>query len=128
MSRVIAIALFAACSHNEPKPAEPAAPESTTQAAPGDPAPCEAVTVAILKTGGDTLDVDKVKNVILRQCKDDHWSPELRRCVVTATGTEGAGLCTPKFSRAQSEAYNLDMQAHGVTVLQPPPSDGVTAK
>ena len=122
MLRLFAIGLLVACSHNEPKSAEPVmpAPESSARAEPPDPAPCEAVAVAILKTKSDSIPENKVRGVIVSHCRDDQWSVEARRCVVTAS-SDTVSACWSKFTNAQNEAYAKDMKEHGVTVLHRTP-------
>jgi hypothetical protein len=124
MSRFLAIGLLVACSHNEPKAATPVPPapalQSSTRAEPEDPAPCEAVAAAILKTKSDSIDADKVRGVILSHCRDDQWSVNARKCVVTADTDTGPGACWSKFTDAQNAAFVKDMKDHGVTVEHPP--------
>jgi hypothetical protein len=119
MSRLLAIIVLAACSHQEPKPATPApvAPASEPARAESQDVPCEQVATAMIKTGQGVLDLEAARHVVMLHCKDDLWSAEARRCVVASAGDPA---CEAKFSAAQHREFENDMKAHGITVAHPP--------
>jgi hypothetical protein len=125
MSRLLIIAVVAACSHHEPQPTKPgsltSSPEPSTQAVPEDSVTCEAVAAAMIKTGDLGLPAKSAREIIMRHCKDDLWSADARRCVVVTTGDTRAA-CDVKFSDTQHREFEKDMAAHGITVLHPAPS------
>jgi hypothetical protein len=123
MVKALAVILMVACSHNDPKPTQPVA--RTSDPAPSDPAQaeavtCEAVAARALKFDR-TPDGKTAAELMTRHCRDDGWSPEYRRCIVTSNTWDEAVGCESKLSRAQLDELSKDAEAHGFTVARQPP-------
>jgi hypothetical protein len=96
MRFALAAVVVAACGHSDPKsPAQPesSASNSTNTAAPDraaadtDPIPCDVVAHSAVKMARQRS-VGKTPETTLptlqHHCESDGWSPEFRKCAVTA--------------------------------------------
>jgi hypothetical protein len=123
MSRLIMFVLAAAaCTHDTPKPADPApVTDPTPVAAPAaDPAPCADVASHMVKLGSVT-EPHAFAELITRHCKDEQWSVEARRCFLTANSNDDGIGCESKLTKVQLDAFVTDVKAHGATpIVQKP--------
>jgi hypothetical protein len=68
-----------------------------------DPAPCSEVAAHELAVMGFLPPA--IKLAIESRCRDDQWSVDARRCIVTATGFDEMSACYDKLTAAQRAAY-----------------------
>lgn len=111
MSRMrCALILIAACGGSG----------ATTVAQPAaDPAPCAAVAARELVVMGFLPPA--IKLAIESRCRDDQWSVDARRCIVTATGFDEMSACYDKLTSAQRTAYQHILRGSDDVPDAPPP-------
>jgi hypothetical protein len=116
MSRLIVIALIAGCTP-EPvaAPATPVAEAPRSSPDTADRAPCETVTARLMKTGVGTIP-ERARAVLLRHCRDDLWSAELRACIVSSTDLSA---CDAKYTTFQHQAVSQDLATMNITWARP---------
>ncbi len=97
MSRMrCALVLIAACGGSGSGAVDPAQPAA-------DPAPCSEVAAHELAVMGFLPPA--ITLAIESRCRDDQWSVDARRCIVTATGFDELSACYDKLTAAQRAAY-----------------------
>jgi hypothetical protein len=96
MSRMrCALVLIAACGSGATS-VDPARPAT-------DPAPCSEVAAHELVVMGFLPPATKL--AIESHCRDDRWSVDARRCIVTATGFDEMSACYDKLTSGQRTAF-----------------------
>jgi hypothetical protein len=97
MSRMrCALVLIAACSGSGATAVDPARPAA-------DPAPCSEVATHELQVTSFLPAATKL--AIESRCRDDAWSVDARRCIVTATGFDEMSACYDKLTSIQRTAF-----------------------
>jgi hypothetical protein len=99
-----ALALVAACGGSDPKPVDPAVPAA-------DPAPCADVATHAMALLGKEMATDAIHEVVVRHCRDDQWSVELRTCMLLAKTQAELEPCQAKFVGTQHESLHKDLDA-----------------
>jgi hypothetical protein len=112
MRSLLFVVLVACGSSPPPKPSvDPAVPAA-------DPAPCTEVAANVVKFIDPGMPTDKVGELIVRHCRDDKWSVDLRKCIVTGKTEKDLDPCEKDFVGTQIEDFKRDLEK-----LEPPHRD-----
>jgi hypothetical protein len=92
--------------------------------AAADPAPCPAVAANVVKFVDASIPTDKVRPLLEQHCRDDKWSVDLRKCIVTGVSEKDLDGCEKYFVGTQLENFKHDLeklQATNKPLDAPPP-------
>jgi hypothetical protein len=101
MRSLLVLALLG-CGGSSTPASDPAVP-------PADPAPCPAVASNVLKFVDPAMATDKVRPLIEQHCRDDKWSVDLRKCIVTGTSEKELDVCEKYFVGTQFDNFKRDL-------------------
>jgi hypothetical protein len=108
MRSFVLVALLACGSSSKPV-GDPAV-------ASGDPAPCAGVAANLVNFIDQTAPVDKVKALLEQHCRDDTWSLDTRKCIITGKTEKDLDGCEKYFTGAQLQSFKKDL----ANVIPPP--------
>lgn len=84
-------------------------PATERAVAAADPAPCPDVAANVVKFVDPSISTDKVRPLLEQHCRDDKWSVDLRKCIVTGTSEKDLDGCEKHFVGTQLENFKRDL-------------------
>jgi hypothetical protein len=128
MRFALAVVLVTACGHSDPKsPAQPeSSPSDSTSTAVPDqaaadtgPIPCDVVAhsaVKMARQGSADKTPEATLTTFQHHCESDGWSPELRKCLVTARDFDEQTQCMRFMTDVQWKSLADELTAQGWNV------------
>ncbi|MEO8844657.1 MAG: hypothetical protein ABI591_34280 [Kofleriaceae bacterium] len=90
--------------------------------AAADPAPCPAVAANVVKLVDPAMPTGQVRPLLEQHCRDDKWSVDLRKCIVTGTTEKELDGCEKLFVGTQLDNFKRDLeQLHATQPHDVPP-------
>jgi hypothetical protein len=102
MRSLVLLALLG-CGGSSKPTSDPAVP-------PADPAPCPAVAANVVKFVDPAMSTDKVRPLLEQHCRDDKWTVDLRKCIVTGTSEKDLDGCEKYFVGTQLDNFKHDLE------------------
>lgn len=111
MRSLVILVLFGCGSSSKPT-VDPAVPAA-------DPAPCAAVATSVVRFVD--APTDQVRPLLEQHCRDDKWSVELRKCIITGETEKDLDGCDHYFVGSQRESFKRDLVKVDPNNKQPAP-------